>query len=330
MSTKIEQDLIDIRAKRDVSFFDLHSVEQINFDDLDILFDLARAFRKYKTEKLALNKGCSVIHAFFESSTRTLSSFDLSAKHLSMDTNNVSSGNTEKKGESFLDTAETIDAYNLKIMVIRSSQAGVSEFLARHVQAAVINAGDGWHEHPTQGLLDALTLLDHFGSKDLKGKTITIIGDILHSRVFGSLVRLLKKLNATIRVSAPATMLPASIENFGLTTHYNAEEAIEGADAIYALRVQGERGANTFIPSLREYSKMYGVNRKRLDLANDDAILMHPGPVQRDIDIHSALVSIDNQSHILQQVENGMAVRKALLWTLCHRYDGKVKEYTKR
>ncbi|MCB1557193.1 MAG: aspartate carbamoyltransferase catalytic subunit, partial [Alphaproteobacteria bacterium] len=139
-------------------------------------------------------------------------------------------------------------------------------------------------------------------------------------------VRILKKLDATVRVAAPETFLPAQVENFGVKTYYNVEEALTGADIVYALRVQEERGANGFIPTLREYSKMYGINRKRMDLAAKDAILMHPGPVRRDVDVHSALVSVDEQSRILQQVENGMAVRKAVLWLLGNRMDGKVKE----
>ena len=330
MSVTPEQDLITTRNNRDVSFFDLYSIDQLTIEDINLLFDLARKFRQYQTHKFDLNKGKSQINAFFEFSTRTMSSFDLSGKHLSMDTNNVGTTSSVQKGENFLDTAQTLDAYNVKIIIIRSRQAGVSEMLSQHVGASIVNAGDGCHEHPTQALLDAITMVDHFGTKDLKGKTVTIVGDILHSRVFGSLVRILKKLNATIRVAAPETFLPAHVENFGLKTYLNLEESIINADVIYALRVQEERGSNGFIPSLREYSKMFGISRARLDLAHKDSILMHPGPVRRDIDIHSALAAVDEQSHILQQVENGMAVRKALLWCLANRSDGKIKEFTKK
>lgn len=325
------QDLTKARAGRDFSFFDLYAIDQLSLDDVSLIYDIARRFRHFKTHKFAFNKGCSLVHAFFEPSTRTLSSFDLSAKNLSMDTNSVSStGGSVKKGESFLDTAETLDAYNLKVITIRSSEAGVAEMLSRHVRAAIINAGDGWHEHPTQALLDGLTMLDHFKSKDLKGKVITIVGDVLHSRVFGSLVRLLNKLKATVRIAAPDTFLPAQVEKFGVKTYYDITEALDGADVIYALRVQAERGSTSFVPTLREYSKMFGISKKRLEMANKNAILMHPGPVQRDIDVHSALVSVDPQSHILKQVENGMAVRKALLWGLCDRYDGKEKGFARR
>lgn len=326
MTCPKEQDLIDTRAGRDASFLDLYSIDQAGLGDLALLFEIARKFRHYQTHKFALNKGCSLVHCFFEPSTRTLSSFDLAGKNLSMDTNSVSSGSSVKKGESYLDTALTLDAYNLKTIIVRSSEAGVSEFLSRHVRAAVINAGDGWHEHPTQALLDAMTMLDHFKSDDLKGRTITMVGDILHSRVFGSLVRVLKKLGAEVRVSAPETFLPAHVEKFGIKTYHNVDEALTGADVVYALRVQEERGSGGFIPTLREYSKMYGISARRLALANKDVILMHPGPVRRDVDVHSALVAVDERSHILKQVENGMAVRKALLWLLCSRMDGRVKE----
>ena len=327
----IEKDLMNTRAGRDVSFFDLHSIDQITNDDLDLILQIARRFRHYGTHKFSFNKGASMVHAFFEASTRTLASFDLAGKNLSMDTSSIAAATSStKKGESFLDTAETLDAYNLKAIVVRSAESGVPEMLSRHVRAAVINAGDGWHEHPTQGLLDTLTLLDHFGTADLAGKIITVVGDILHSRVFGSLVRILKKLKAEIRVAAPETFLPIGIENFGVKTFYKVEEALAGAHAVYALRVQEERGANGFIPTLREYSKMYGISRARLDLADPKVILMHPGPVRRDVDVHSALVAVDERSHILRQVENGMAVRKALLWLLCSRMDGAHKEMHRR
>ncbi len=330
MAIDPEKDLIETRAGRDTSFFDLVSIDSVTPQDMELIFALARKFRSYGTHKFSFNKGCSLVNAFFESSTRTMASFDLSAKQLSMDTSNVGSNSSTTKGESYLDTAETLDSYNLKILVVRAREAGVPEFLARHVQTSVINAGDGWHEHPTQALLDALTMLDHFKGADLKGRTVTIVGDILHSRVFGSLSRILKKLGATIRVAGPETFFPAHVENFGLTLHHKVDEALEGAHVVYALRVQEERGAGGFIPTAREYSKMYGISKRRLDLAAKDAILMHPGPVRRDIDVHSALVSVDERAHILQQVENGMAIRKTLLWLLGNRTDSSIKEFKRK
>jgi len=329
MSEVIEKKLINTRAGQDVTFFDLYSIDQMSDNDLSLIFEIAREFRNAKTAKLALCKGNTQINCFFEPSTRTQASFDLSAKHLGMDTTNVG-GNTSsaKKGESFIDTVETLDSYNVRLIVIRSAEAGVPEMASRFVRASILNAGDGYHEHPTQGLLDALTILDELQVANLAGKVVVIVGDILHSRVFGSLVRILKKLGATVRIAAPETFLPAEVERFGITTHYNVEEALVGADIVYALRVQEERGAKGFVPTMREYSKTFGISEKRFSLAKPDAILMHPGPVIRDIDIHSALVSRHPKSRILRQVENGMAIRKALIWLLTERYDGKVKPFS--
>lgn len=325
--SEAEQDLSEIRCERDLSFFDLVSIDQVSLEDLTLIYDVARRFRDYKTYKFSFGKGLSQVNAFFEASTRTMSSFDLAAKQLSMDTTSVSANSSIQKGESYLDTVQTIDAYNVRTIIIRSKESGVPAQAAKVTKASIINAGDGWHEHPTQALLDGLTMLDHLKSTDLRGKIVAIVGDIMHSRVFGSLVRLLKKLHAEVRVSVPRTLVPKEMERFGVTWYANVEEALTGADVVYALRVQSERGANGFVPSLREYSKMYGISRKRLDLAKRDAILMHPGPVIRDIDVHSALAAVDEQSHILRQVENGMAVRKALLWLLADRADGKTKEF---
>jgi aspartate carbamoyltransferase catalytic subunit len=328
--SEAEEDLVGFRQGRDLSFFDLVSIEQVTVSDLELIYDVARRFRDYRTYKFSFNKGYSQVNAFFEPSTRTSSSFDLAAKQLSMDTAGVSGNSSISKGESYLDTIETIDAYNVKTIVIRSKESGVPEMMARHTQASILNAGDGWHEHPTQALLDGLTMLDHFESKDLSGKKIAIVGDITHSRVFGSLVRLMKTLKAEVRVAAPLTMIPPHVEGFGVTWYGNVEEALRDVDIVYALRVQSERGANGFIPTLREYSKMYGISRKRLDLARKNAMLMHPGPVIRDIDVHSALAAVDEQSFILRQVENGMAVRKTLLWLMSDRLDGKQKEFKRK
>jgi aspartate carbamoyltransferase catalytic subunit len=324
----LEAELIKIRGGRDASFFDLTSIDQLSHDDLKLIFELAAKFKEAKTAKLALCKGRTQVNVFFEASTRTQASFDLSAKNLGMDTTSVGSGSSTKKGESFLDTVETLSAYNVHTIVLRSAEAGLSDMVARHVRASILNAGDGAHEHPTQGLLDAFTMLEHFKSNDLSGRTVTIVGDITHSRVFGSLVRVALKLGAKVRVAAPETLLPDYVENFGVEKSYNVEDAIKGVDVVYALRVQEERGSNGYIPTLREYSKTFGISEKRLNLTHENSILMHPGPVIRDIDVHSALVSRHPKSRILQQVENGMAVRKAVIWLMAHRYDGKVKEFS--
>lgn len=328
--SEAEEDLLQVRKDRDLSFFDLVSIDQVTLEDLSAIYDVARRFRDYKTYKFSFNKGFSQINAFFEASTRTMSSFDLAAKQLSMDTTSISSNSSLSKGESYLDTLQTVDSYNVKIVVVRSKESGVPEVGARHIQASVINAGDGWHEHPTQALLDGLTMLDHFESTDLKGRVIVIVGDIMHSRVFGSLVRLLNKLGATVRVAGPLTLMPKDVERFGVEIYTDIENALKDADVVYALRVQTERGAKGFIPTLREYSKMFGISKKRLDMAKQGAMLMHPGPVIRDIDVHSALAAVDEQSYILRQVENGMAVRKALLWLMCDRLDGANKTFTRK
>ncbi len=327
MNTEIEKKLLFLRDERDVSFLDLCSIDDVSDGDLKIIFELAREFRKAKTAKLSLCRGHSMINAFFENSTRTMSSFDLSGKHLGMDTNNVGTTSSVKKGETFIDTIETLSAYNVRLIIIRSRESGVSELVRNHTATSIVNAGDGWHEHPTQALLDALTILDHVGMDNLDGKTITIVGDIRHSRVFGSLARLLPRLGAKIRVAAPASLVPDYFEKFGMEHYLNVEDALNGADIVYALRVQEERGARGYIPGLREYSKTFGINEARLKIAKKDAILLHPGPVIRDVDVHSALVSRSSQSRILQQVENGMAIRKAILWLLAKRFDGREKKF---
>ena len=326
MTDKIQETLHTKRDGRDLSVLDLNSVESLSLDDLSLIFDLAKVFRQGKTAKLSLCRGKTQINAFFEPSTRTMASFDLSGKHLSMDTTNIGRSSSITKGESYLDTGMALDAYNPSVIVVRTAQSGVPALLARHVNAAVINAGDGWHEHPTQGLLDALTLLEHFGEDDLKGRIVTVVGDVMHSRVFGSLVRILTALNATIRVVCPQTMRPIGLERFGCDVFDDLEEGIAGAHAIYALRVQEERGAKGYIPTLREYSKLFGIKPRHLDVAAKDAIVLHPGPVRREIDLAPELAARHPQSRVLRQVENGMAVRKAVLWLLSDRLDGREKD----
>lgn len=326
MTADIEKNLEKTRDGRDLSVLDLYSIDPLTHEDLSLIFDLAPLFRAAKTEKLTLCRGKTQINGFFESSTRTMASFDLSGKHLGMDTTNVGGGSSMSKGEGYLDTVMTLDAYNPAVIVMRTRQSGVQEMVARHVNAAIINAGDGWHEHPTQGLLDALTLSEHFGDIDMTGRIITVVGDVMHSRVFGSLVRVLTKLNATIRIVCPQTMKPIGLEKYGCTVFYDLAEGVTGAHAIYALRVQEERGAKGHIPTLREYSKLFGIKPSHLAIAAKDAIVMHPGPVRREVDMAPELAARHPQSRILRQVENGMAVRKAILWLLSTRCDGRQKE----
>lgn len=326
MNTSTEQKLEKIRAGRDLSVSDVCSIDELTVKDIELIFDLAREFKKSGTEKLTLLKGTTVFNAFFEDSTRTRSSFELAGKNLGADTINISGSNTSlKKGETMLDTTETLNALGAKALIVRTSKAGMPQFLAQHVRAAIISAGDGWHEHPSQALLDTFTITEKFGS--LKGKNILITGDILHSRVAGSLMRAVLKLGGALRIAAPATFVPRGLEKvFPCKVFFDVEEALKGADVVYTLRVQEERGANGFIPTLREFSKAFGVSEKRFALANKDALLMHAGPVIRDIEVHSALVP-HSRSMILTQVENGLAVRKALLWLLCDRCDKRVKDF---
>ena len=308
--------LHNLRNHRDLSFTDLLSVDQITKPDLTLLHEITKTFQPLKTETIPLCQNATQINAFFENSTRTLTSFDLAAKQLGMHTINITgTTSSTKKGESYLDTIHTLSAYHPKIITIRTAESGVPETISKHTPAAIINAGDGWHEHPTQALLDTITILDHIQQPDLTGQTITIVGDIRHSRVFGSIARLFPSLGATLRVAAPHTLCPPEAEKFGLKIYTDINEALHQTDVIYTLRIQEERGAKGFIPSLKEYARTYGITPQRLKLAKKTAILMHPGPVIRNIDIHNDLIT-HPQSKITQQVENGLALRKTLIWLL--------------
>lgn len=321
----LKDTLIKIRKNRDLSIFDLLSIDDLSQKDISLILELAEIFKTSKTEKTDILKSVTMINAFYEGSTRTRTSFEIAGKNLGSDVINVSgSSSSIKKGESWLDTTETFAAYHPKIIVIRSGESGMPNFLAKHVKPSIINAGDGWHEHPTQALLDLKTMLDYH--KTLKGKVVTIVGDIFHSRVFGSLVRILEKYEATIRIVSPETFIPQEIHQFKVTIFTEIEKAIPDSDVIYALRVQEERGAKGYVPSLREYSKTFGISVKRFALAKPTTILMHPGPVIRDIDIHSQLMNHE-RSKILEQVENGLAIRKAIIWLLGDRYGKKEKPY---
>lgn len=325
MPSSLKDTLEDVRKNRDLPFFDLLSIDDLSPEDISLILGLASVFKASKTEKTDLLRGMTIINAFYEGSTRTRISFEIAGKNLGADTINMSaSGSSLGKGESYLDTAETLAAFQATMIILRTAESGLPHFVAKHIPTSVINAGDGWHEHPTQALLDLKTMLDHHRS--MEKKVVTIVGDISHSRVFGSLVRILQKQNATIRVVCPETFLPQQIQQFNIEFVSSVEEALPGTDVLYTLRVQEERGSTSYIPSLREYSKTYGINPKRFAMTNPDAILMHPGPVIRDIDVSSSLVSHE-RSRILHQVENGLAIRKALLWLLNSRRDGREKPF---
>lgn len=326
---EVEKRLREVRNNRDLSCFDVVSIDNLNTDDVALILELAKVFKDSKSQKLSLLKGCSIINAFFENSTRTRTSFELAGKHLGADTINISGGGSSiKKGESLIDTAETLAALQPQLIIIRSEFSGIPAQLSGVIDSSIANAGDGWHEHPSQALLDLKTISDHFEG-DVKGKVVTLVGDIVHSRVFGSMVRLFNKVGIVLQVACPRTFVPEQVEDaFDVKIFDNLENALPNSDVVYALRVQEERGSGGSIPSLREYSKTFGITPKRLDMAKKGAILMHPGPVIRDIDVHSALVTLDDRSRILDQVENGMAVRAAIIWLLCDRIDGKRKPFS--
>lgn len=317
---------MDVRAGRDLSCFDLTSINDLSDDDIKLIFELTAEFKKVGNVKLSLMKGATSFNAFFEDSTRTRSSFEIGGKKLGIDTINIGSkGSSTGKGETLHDTAQTLAALHAEVIIVRTEFSGIPAFLARHVPSAIINAGDGTHEHPSQGLLDAYTMTERL--KSIKGKTILVVGDVSHSRVFGSLVRIAPRLGAKVIVAAPRTFLrPGFQEAFGVECYLNVEEALPKADVVVTLRLQEERNAGKCVPTLREFSKTYGISEKRFALAKKGAILMHPGPFMRDIEVHSALISKPD-TVIWSQVENGLYVRMALQWLLGVRMDGKKKPY---
>ncbi|MGY6661877.1 MAG: aspartate carbamoyltransferase catalytic subunit [Glycocaulis sp.] len=299
----------------------LIAASALNRVDLELIFDSARAhLARNRTEdkKHPSLKGLTVINLFFEASTRTLASFEIAAKRLGADVVNFSAGNASlKKGESLADTANTLAAMQPDLLVVRHQSPGAAEFFQRTTGISTINAGDGANEHPTQALLDLFTLGEHLG--DVGGKRIAIIGDILHSRVARSNVALLSLMNADIRLCGPASLLPADADRWGASVFHSVEAAIEGCDAVMVLRLQRERMSSGLIPSAREYAAIYGLDHARLSLANEGCIVMHPGPMNRGIEITSALADDTDISVILDQVEAGVAVRMAVLELLAGR-----------
>jgi aspartate carbamoyltransferase catalytic subunit len=294
---------------------DLVGLAELERSEIEHLLDSAAVFKavlERPIPKVPTLRGQTVANLFFESSTRTRISFELAEKRLSADVVNfTTSGSSVSKGESLLDTARNIQAMQIDMIVIRHGSAGVPHFLAGHLDAAVINAGDGAHEHPTQALLDLLTMREHKGR--IAGLRVAIVGDILHSRVARSNLWGLAKLGAEVIVCGPSTLLPAEVERFGCRAVNRLEEAIEGADVIMALRIQLERMRQGRLPSLREYARLYGITRERVALARPDVLIMHPGPINRGVEITQE-VADGPGSVILEQVTNGVAVRMAVLF----------------
>lgn len=298
----------------------LLGIRELDATEITHLLDTAETFRdvsRREIKKVPALRGRTVINLFFEASTRTRTSFEIAAKRLSADAVNISvSTSSVSKGETLLDTARNLEAMSPDCIVLRHSMAGAPYHLAKICNASIINAGDGAHEHPTQALLDALTIREHKGR--IEGLSVAIIGDILHSRVARSNIHLLTKLGATVSVAGPGTLVPAefaSLVEQGLRIEHTVGTAVEGADVVMILRIQRERQDAAFLPSMREYAVHYGLHPEHLKRAAPDAIVMHPGPINRGIEISSEIAD-GSRSLILDQVTNGIAVRMAVLYLL--------------
>ena len=299
---------------------DLIGIEDLSRDEIKMILDTAVRMQEVgrrEIKKVPSLRGRTIINLFFEDSTRTRLSFEIAGKRLSADVVNFSPSNSSlNKAESILDTAKTLDAMDPDCVVVRHKVAGVPQRIAELLDAPVINAGDGAHEHPTQALLDMLTVLQEKGRLD--GLTVAIIGDIAHSRVARSNIYGFLKMGAEVRVAGPPPMLPKDIEGLGVKAYTSLREVLEGADVIMALRIQNERFKGAFFPSIREYSATFGLDRAKLRWANDDAIVMHPGPVNRGVELSHELTD-HRPSVILDQVRNGVALRMALLYLITGR-----------
>ena len=296
---------------------DLLGLEELAAEEIVRVLDTARVMREVLDRpipKVPSLRGLTAANLFFEASTRTRLSFELAEKRLSADTVNFqTSGSSVSKGETLRDTAANIEAMGIHLVVIRHQASGAPHYLAKVLKAGVINAGDGTHEHPTQGLLDIFTMREH--KKRIEGLRVAILGDILHSRVARSNIWGLTKLGATVTIAGPSTMMPAEVERFGVTVAKSVDEAIEGADVVNILRIQLERQRAGLYPSLKEYSRVHGVTRERLRRAKPDVLVMHPGPMNRGVEIAQDVADGEN-SVILEQVTNGVAVRMAVLYLL--------------
>ncbi len=290
-------------------------IDQFSPEDIIYILKTAQSFKEISNrpiKKVPTLRGKTIINLFFEPSTRTRLSFEIAAKRMSADTFNISaSTSSATKGETLIDTAKNLQAMNPDIIIMRHSSSGAPVLLTKHINASIINAGDGTHEHPSQGLLDMLTVLEHKGA--IKGLTIAILGDISHSRVARSDIQGFTKLGAKVRVAGPATFIPPGIELLGAEICKTMEKAVEGADVVIALRIQKERQNDPLIPSLREYATFFGVNKRLLTLAKEDVLIMHPGPINRGVEMSPEVADGPN-SVILEQVTNGVAVRMALLY----------------
>jgi aspartate carbamoyltransferase catalytic subunit len=295
----------------------LLGIADLTPEEIVLILDTAEAMKEVGArpiKKVPALRGRTVVNLFFEASTRTRTSFEIAEKRLSADTLNIAIATSSvSKGETLVDTAMNLEALSPDMIVLRHASSGAGHLLARVCRSRIINAGDGMHEHPTQALLDAFTIRQHKGR--LAGLKVAIVGDLAHSRVLRSNILLLKKLGAEVWVCAPRTLMPSGIEQFGVTATTRVEEAVEGADVVMMLRIQLERMQGLFFPSLREYFTLFGMTRERVARAKPDAIIMHPGPMNRGVEIASD-VADGASSVILEQVANGVAVRMAVLYLL--------------
>ena len=305
----------------------LLGIEDLEREDIELILDTAfhmKEVGRREVKKVPTLRGRTIINLFFEPSTRTRTSFEIAGKRLSADVVNFTpSASSLTKRESILDTAKTLDAMDPDAVVVRHNVAGVPKQIADQLAAPVINAGDGAHEHPTQALLDLMTVVEEKGRID--GLTVTIIGDIAHSRVARSDIYGFRKMGAEVRVVGPPTMMPAQVECLGVKFFRSLREALDGADVVMALRIQLERLAGALFPSVREYSATFGLDRAKLRYAKDDAIVMHPGPVNRGVELSHDLAN-RRPSVILDQVRNGVALRMAVLYLLAGQRRGVEEE----
>lgn len=295
---------------------DILGLQDLSGEEIELLLNTAENLKEINSreiKKVPTLRGKTIVNLFFEPSTRTRTSFEIAAKRLSADTLNISASTSAvQKGETLSDTARNIEAMKPDIIVMRHSISGAHHYLARRVSYSVINAGDGAHEHPSQGLLDMLTMREKFGR--LAGLKVAIVGDITHSRVARSNIYGLTKMGANVFLAGPPTMMPQGIERLGnVTVCKTMQEAVDGADVVMMLRIQLERQGKTLMPTLREYSRYFGLNRELLKLAKPDVMVMHPGPMNRGVEICSDVADGPN-SYIMQQVENGVAVRMSMLY----------------
>lgn len=295
----------------------LLGIKDLQVQDIERIFQTADNFKQVlqrPVKKVPTLRDTTVVNLFYENSTRTRISFELAEKRLSADTVNFAVSNSSvSKGETLIDTVSNILAMKVDMVVMRHSASGAPHFLSRHIDASIINAGDGTNEHPTQALLDAFSIRERLGG--LKGKRIAIIGDIMHSRVALSNIYCLQKLGAEVTVSGPPTLIPKHVQELGVKVEYNVKKALEWCDVANVLRIQLERQHKPLFSTLREYGLYYGVNRSMLDSLQRDIVIMHPGPINRGVELSSD-VADSKQSIILDQVENGVAIRMAVIYLL--------------